>query len=212
MNTRTLFFILFISIFVFSDSVFSQNDPPQSQAIPVKSFLNSMGAVSSVSRRGESLEATIKCLKYAGLNWLRVGYEDNAPVSDFIQVHKETGVLFSYGLLSGHTDIERLIKEAKQLANEGALLALEGLNEPNNWGITYQGEKGGGRESWLPVAKLQRDLYSAVKNDPDLKHFPVWSLSEGGAQTDRPSIPDYSGKNEYFTSCRYSFCRLCQLP
>jgi len=26
----------------------------------------------------------------------------------------------------------------------GALLAFEGNNEPNNWGVTYQGEQGGG--------------------------------------------------------------------
>lgn len=38
-------------------------------------------------------------------------------------------------------------------------MAFEGNNEPNNWGVTYQGEAGGGRApSWLAVAKLQRDL------------------------------------------------------
>ena len=37
------------------------------------------------------------------------------------------------------------------------MLAFEGNNEPNNWGVTYQGENGGGHApSWLAVAKLQR--------------------------------------------------------
>jgi hypothetical protein len=36
----------------------------------------------------------------------------------------------------------------------------------------------------VPVAKLQRDLYEAVKRDPILKSYPVWSITEGGAETD----------------------------
>ena len=75
------------------------------------------------------------------------------------------------------------------LAEAGALLAFEGNNEPNNWGVTYQGEKGGGREpSWMAVAKLQRDLYQAVKSDPVLAKYPVWSISEPGAQRDNVGL------------------------
>jgi hypothetical protein len=55
------------------------------------------------------------------------------------------------------------------LAEAGALLAIEGANEPNKWEITYQGEKGGGRNSWIPIANLHRDLYKAVKEDSILK-------------------------------------------
>jgi hypothetical protein len=36
----------------------------------------------------------------------------------------------------------------------------------------------------MAVAKLQRDLYEAVKGDPDLKKYPVWSITENGAQRD----------------------------
>jgi hypothetical protein len=75
------------------------------------------------------------------------------------------------------------------LAEAGALLAFEGNNEPNNWGVTYQGEKGGGRApSWMAVAKLQRDLYQAVKSDPVLAKYPVWSISEPGAQRDNVGL------------------------
>ncbi len=49
------------------------------------------------------------------------------------------------------------------------MLAIEGANEPNKWEITYQGEKGGGRNSWIPIANLHRDLYKAVKEDSILK-------------------------------------------
>ena len=85
----------------------------------------------------------------------------------------QTGVRFSWGLVSGGTDFKKLIETAKVLADADALLAFEGNNEPNNWGVTYQGEEGGGSApSWMAVAKLQRDLYRAVKSDPVLKKYP----------------------------------------
>jgi|LFRM01.1.fsa_nt_gb hypothetical protein len=153
-------------------------------AIPVNDFLNSIGVVSSISRRGENLTNTINATKYTGIRWFRVGYEGDIPVSDLVELHRQTKVRFSYGLLSGGTDIPRLLEGAKQLETVGALIAIEGNNEPNNWGIIYQGEPGGRDLSWIPVAKLQRDLYSAVKSDPQLKDYPVWTISEPGAQAD----------------------------
>ena len=42
--------------------------------------------------------------------------------------------------------------------------------------------------SWLPVAKLQAELYRAVKSDPVLKAYPVWSSSEMGAETDNVGL------------------------
>ncbi|WP_377128664.1 hypothetical protein [Mucilaginibacter antarcticus] len=90
--------------------------------------------------------------------------------------------------MSGGADIPRLLAGGKKLANAGALLAFEGVNEPNNWPLTYQGEKGGKNLSWLTVAKLQNDLYKAVKADKQLSAYPVWSLSENGAQTDNTGL------------------------
>ena len=152
-------------------------------------FLQSIGVNSAVSRRGETLQNTISAAKYIGLGWIRSGYESNIPLTDLVELHHQTGVRFSYGLLSGGTDIPRLLDGARQLAAADALLALEGPNEPNNWGVTYAGQAGGGHTpSWLAVAKLQRDLYTAVKSDPVLKTYPVWSLSENGAETDNVGL------------------------
>jgi hypothetical protein len=110
-------------------------------------------------------------------------------VQTYLDLHKQTGVRFSWGLVSGGSDLKKLIKTGRQLAKADALLAFEGNNEPNNWGVTYQGKKGGGRApSWLAVAKLQRDLYKAVKSDPLLKKYPVWSISENGAEVDNVGL------------------------
>ncbi len=157
-------------------------------AVRAGDFLSSIGVCSAVSRRGETLASTIHASKYVGLGWIRAGYESGIPVADLVELHKQTGVRFSYGLMSGGTDLGRLLEGARQLASVGALIALEGNNEPNNWGITYEGQRGGGTNTWLPVAKLQRDLYRAVKADPVLKAYPVWSLSETGAEVDNVGL------------------------
>lgn len=168
------------------------------RAIAAREFLNSIGACSSITGRGETLTGTIEVLRYTGIRFLRCGLEDRISVEPMIRLHKGTGARIAYGLLSGGTNLVRLLDESRGLAAAGALLALEGNNEPNNWGIKYQGEAGGRNQSWLPVARLQRDLYSGVKNDPVLRDYPVWSISEAGAQTDNMglqflTIPDGAG-------------------
>jgi len=163
-------------------------------AIPAADFLNSIGVVSTFPDRGQPLPKTIGMVKYAGFRWVRGGIEgltSRGPttVQTYLDLHRQTGVRFSWGLVSGGTDLEKLITTARQLAAADALLAFEGNNEPNNWGVTYQGEPGGGRAtSWLAVAKLQRDLYNAVKADRVLKKYPVWSISEAGAEVDNVGL------------------------
>lgn len=163
-------------------------------AIPVTEFLNSIGVVTTFPDRGQPLPKTVEMVKYAGFRWVRGGIEGlttDGPTTlqTYLDLHRQTGVRFSWGLVSGGTDLPKLIETGRQLAAADALLAFEGNNEPNNWGVTYQGEQGGGRApSWLAVAKLQRDLYQAVHGDPELKKYPVWSISEGGAELDNVGL------------------------
>jgi hypothetical protein len=176
--TATLPFTLF----------FSADKPAPVTAVSTNSFLNSIGVNSAIAARGERLDKTIEAIKYTGIRWIRSGYEGNATARDYQALHRETGVKFSYGLMSGGTDMARLLAGGKMLASNGALLAFEGVNEPNNWPVNYKGEKGGKNLTWLAVAKLQNDLYKAVKADANLKQYPVWSISEGGAQTDNMGL------------------------
>jgi len=157
-------------------------------AVAANDFLDSIGTLSAISVRGENLQKTIESTRYLGIRWLRAGIEGNVPIQHFVDVHKQAGVRFSWGLGSGGTNISKLIETARQIEAAGALLAFEGPNEPNNWGFTYGAESGGGNHTWVPVAKLQRDLYQAVKSDPVLKKYPVWSISEGGAETDNVGL------------------------
>ena len=163
-------------------------------AVRTADFLDSIGINTTFPDRGQPLEKTVEMIKYTGLRWVRGGIEglkEQGPTTlqTYLDLNKQTGVRFSWGLVSGGTDLKKLIETGKQVAAAGALIAFEGNNEPNNWGVTYQGEKGGGRApSWMAVAKLQRDLYEAVKGDPDLKKVPVWSISENGAERDNVGL------------------------
>ena len=163
-------------------------------AVPTIDFLNSIGVVTTFPDRGQPLARTIDMIRYCGFRWVRAGIEglsDNGPTTlrTFLDLHRETGVRLNWGLVSGGTDIKKLVETGKVLAEAGALLAFEGNNEPNNFGIIYQGEKGGGSEpSWMAVAKLQRDLYQAVKGDPVLAKYPIWSISEPGAERDNVGL------------------------
>lgn len=163
-------------------------------AVPVSEFLDSIGVVSTFPNRGQPLARTVEMVRYCGFRWVRAGIEgltDGGPttIQTFLELHRETGVRLSWGLGSGGTDLKRLVDTGQVLAKAGALLAFEGNNEPNNWAVTYQGQKGGGNEAtWLPVAKLQRDLYRAVKSDPALEKYPVWSISEPGAERENVGL------------------------
>ena len=126
-------------------------------------FLGSIGVNSAIDRRGESVAKTIECARYLGIRWFRSGIEDCHDVQTYVDLHRQTGARFSWSPGSGGSDLPRLMGTARELAAADALLAFEGPNEPNNWGVTYQGEKGGGQAaSWLAVAKLQAALYQAV--------------------------------------------------
>jgi hypothetical protein len=179
---------------LFNKVVLTVPPPGPTTAIPAADFLNSLGVVSTFPDRGQPLPKTVKMVKYTGVRWVRGGIEGltaDGPTTlqTYLDLHKETGACFSWGLVSGGTDLKKLLETGRQLAKADALLAFEGNNEPNNWGVTYQGEKGGGRApSWVAVAKLQRDLYAGVKGDPALKKYPVWSVSEGGAEVDNVGL------------------------
>lgn len=161
--------------------------PRAQSAIPAHDFLQSIGACSAVSRRGENLGDTVRSAEYLGLRWMRVVYRE-CELRDLIALHRKTGIRFSFGLGSGSSDIEAFLSLARRLADAGALLAIEGNNEPNNWPVSYQGQAGGGMQTWLPVAKIQRDLYLAVKDTPQLAAYPVWNLSSAGAQVDNAGL------------------------
>jgi hypothetical protein len=144
-------------------------------------FLSSLGVNTHVDQ-GYDARSYILALKYLGIRNIR---DSHRNLGSTIILHEQTGVRVD---LLG-IDVSNLLAAAKTLAKAGALLSIEGPNEPNNFPITYKGMQGGGRQkSWLPVAQLQNDIYTAVKSDPELTRYPVFHVSEGGAETDNVGL------------------------
>jgi hypothetical protein len=153
------------------------------------SFLSSLGVNTHIDQ-GYDATKYIPALRYLGVRNIR---DSRRNLEKTIMVHQQTGVRVA--LLT--FDVEGTIAAARTLAQAGALLAIEGPNEPNNFPVTFRGKIGGGQsKSWLPVAALQQELYQKAKSDPLLAPYPVFHVSEGGAETDNVglqylTIPDY---------------------
>jgi hypothetical protein len=183
-------------------------------SVSADAFLSSLGVNIHVDQ-GVSGASYIGPLRYLGVRNIRDGGRNSSQIE---LISRQSGVRLD---LVGEGDLEATIKTGKALAASGALMAFEGPNEPNNFPITYNGQSGGGAGSWAPVAQFQEALYRTVKSDPDLQMYPVFAVSEAGAETDNVglqflTIPtgagaifpdgtryaDYANPHNYVTSTR----------
>lgn len=154
-------------------------------AVRVTDFLGSLGVCTHIGQGVDDATASATALSYAGMHAIR---DDGRPghVQDWITVHQQSGVRLS--LLTDH-DVQSTIDMAKALHAAGALLAVEGPNEPNNFQVTYENVTATYDTTFIPVAHFQRDLYAAVKAEPALNGIPVFHSSEaGGSEPDNVGL------------------------
>ncbi len=183
-------------------SVASAAQGAETTAASASDFLNSLGVCVHI-QHGYDAARMVEPLKYLGVRNVRDGADGNYDISGLLKVHSDAGVMVAFGPGSGASDhflnqrtkttnsaLTETIAAAKILADAGALLAVEGPNEPNNFGgVHYQGQDSGMTNgTWLPVARFQRDLYNAVKRDATLKKYPVFGSSEMGAEIDNVGL------------------------
>jgi hypothetical protein len=175
------------------------DDHPRA-SVSCDTFLSSLGVNTHIDQ-GYDPFAYVEPIRYLGIRNIRDSYRH---LVDHLMLHERTGVMVD--LLGADTG--SLLTAGRVLARAGALLAIEGPNEPNNFPIIYNGRAGGGAalrwlpswtpdwfvgllhtdNSWVPVAELQRDLYDAIKQDPELSRYPVFHVSEGGAETENAGL------------------------
>jgi hypothetical protein len=158
--------------------------PAMDAGIPAVSadvFLSSLGVNTHVDQ-GVSGSSYIAPLRYLGVRNIR---DLARHWQQFQLINRLTGVRLA---LVGEGDLDGTISVGKALAASGALMAFEGPNEPNNFPITYNGQFGGGMGSWVPVARFQEALYQVIKSSPDLQNYPVFSVSESGAEMDNVGL------------------------
>lgn len=153
-------------------------------AVRASDFLNTVGVNTHMGYGWDDPREVAKLVTRIGIRNLR---DDDNPseVPDFIWVHQQTGAKFEV-VWSGpdNTDLAYELNDSEQLANAGALLALEGPNEPNNFPLTWNGQTSSmtGPPYFWPVAEWQRALCSQAKRNPVLTNYPVFSVSEVGAE------------------------------
>ncbi len=174
---------LALSPWMTAASVAGENE---TTAVRVGDFLNSIGVCTHITQGEDAPTKVAACLTYAGIRGIRDdGSTNPKTLQSFIDVHKASGA--KVVLLPINGNIAASLEEYKTLAAAGALLAVEGPNEPNNFQVTYKGAKSTKITS-MPIALFQRDLYAAVKTDPKLAGISVFHASEAGG-----SEPDNCG-------------------
>ena len=163
----------------------STGDPTGTAAVEAAQFLDSVGVCTHVGQGVDAPAPSAAAIAFAGIRNLR---DDGsaAHISDWISMHQTSGVRTC---VLTTQDVASTLSIAEQLNAAGALLAVEGPNEPNNFPVTYQGQTSNSNTTFVPVANLQRDLYAAVKADAKLSHIPVFHSSEaGGSEPDNVGL------------------------
>jgi hypothetical protein len=150
-------------------------------AVSAHQFLSSLGVNTHVDQ-GVPGGSYVAPLRYLGVRNIRDEGRNRLQIQ---LLNRETGVRLD---LACEGDLNFSIGTAKALAKSGALMAVEGPNEPNNFPIVYNGQTGGGSGSWVPVAQFQQALYHAVKSAPELRAYPVFAVSESGAEVDNVGL------------------------
>jgi hypothetical protein len=148
-------------------------------------FLDSIGVCTHIAQGIDDPAMSGSALAYAGIREIRDDGNPNA-VAGWITAHQAAGVRLS---LLTDQDVASTIGMAEQLNAAGALLAVEGANEPNNFPVTYGGATSSSSTTFAPVAHLQADLFAAVKADAMLTGVPMFHSSEaGGSEPDNVGL------------------------
>ena len=156
-------------------------------AIPANTFLSSLGVQTHIDQ-GYPEAAYEPEFTYTGIRNAR---DATGSYQAYITLHNNTksstypGVKMAIG---GANPPSGEITPGLALDAAGALMAFEGPNEPNNFPFVYNGNTGGDRGTWVPVAQFQADLYTAIKGNSTLAKYPVFNVSEDGGETDNVGL------------------------
>ena len=146
--------------------------------------------------QGQNPSAVAAMLNATGLSCIRDS-DNHGDATPYLTVAAEIPGL-QVDMFSGA--IDNGLQTGRALANAGILLALEGPNEPNNFRLTYNGQPcaGRGATDWTCVAEFQRDWYAMANADPQLSGYPMWNVSEVGAEPNNVglqcNVPGWNGQ------------------
>ncbi len=173
--------------------------PPKVQVLRAQDFVDGIGVVVHITYTDGgyvNIDQVAAALTYLGVRHVR----DKAPDPDpKRQGQKNYGKLaaqqFRFDLMV-KTDIPATLGRVHDFAAQfpGAVAAIEGPNEVNNWPVTYKGQTG-----TSGTKAFQAALYDAVKSDPVLKDLPVYNFTDWpyhAGKADLANIHPYSKKGD----------------
>lgn len=174
------------SVILTSDANAVPGSRPAAFAGDISSFLSSLGACTHIGQGVDDAGRVADALTYLGVFNIRDDAHQEA-VPNWINLHNACGGRVN--LIAQSDSVTDTINMARELAAAGALMSIEGPNEPNNQPVTYDGQTSGRDTTFLPVAGFMRDLYAQIRGDDQLSQYPVFHSSEaGGSEPDNVGL------------------------
>ena len=190
-NAKILLYAILLGVLaVLSPAMVIFADPAgggEHSAMRANDFLNTLGVTTHYTQ-GRNTAAQVRSgLQFLGVRHFRDdGTVDRQKLANYCAIHRTTGATMSMLPLGG--DLKNTQAFLDTLASCGALLDVEGPNEPNNFAFMYYGVACNHNSTFLGCAQFERDLYAAAKADPNLKNLPVFAATEPGAEPDNAGL------------------------
>jgi putative heme iron utilization protein len=148
----------------------------------------------------------IQSLKYIGISTVRDAFSQYGQSAPVLEAMADAGIKFDFRVrydlpASGEAGLDAFIDALKafQAEHPGAVISIEGINEINLNDFSYNGDS-----SLAAAANFQKDLYTAIKADPDLADVAVINLSVAydsaeayAAVGDLGAYSDYANAHTY---------------
>ena len=168
-------------------------------ALPVRSFLDSLAVNSHVDQNGISGADMMTMLNYLGVYTIRDGW--NSGLTERYTAMAKAGVKFSLGIGDPYAAGAFTGAETIAAMTPGALVAVEGPNEINNWSFTVDGvtsNHGWPNDAGPLVQKFMTKLLSAAHANAKLNGVDVYNLTWGGTtDADKYGMFDLAGQADY---------------
>jgi hypothetical protein len=172
-------------------------------------FLNTLGVDSHLTQGLVSEVELTQGLQFLGVrHWRDDGTIEQAKLQSFCNVHAATGATMTMLPFGG--DLDSTLGFLDTLASCGALLDVEGANQPNNFPFAYNGVDCNQKTTFKGCANFQHDLFNAAKADVKLAGLPVFAETEPGAEPDNVGLQFLSHNADFANLHNYVKCNGCQ--
>ena len=168
-------------------------------ATSARSFLESLAVDSHVDQNGLSATTMLTMLNYLGIKTIRDGWKSD--LGPTFTAMAQNGVHFDLGVGDPYAANSFAGAEAVSAMAPGALIAVEGPNEINNWSFVTDGQTsnhGWPNDAGALVQKFMTKLFSVTHANPKLGGVPVYNFTWGGTtDAEKYGMFDLGGQADF---------------